>query len=355
MSNFTLADYGLTKFPATRMPFMAESVEYFKKHQPYQGLKIAHNNHLTLSSICKLAPLLLSGASLTITVSDSLQACPDVIDVLREYGVNITKLDDLKDDFDILLDCGAGLANIVHPRIGAVEQTQSGKVIFEKHNQYPVISVDESYLKKLETLYGTGDGFKRAFNSLIKEDITNKTFVIFGYGKVGHGIVRELKKMQCNPVVIVEANEEALARARLDNLQTFSINKDLDLIKRHLKEAFCVVTATGIPGVVSKYFSKQDMPNSYKVNMGTEDEFGENFPTGDVLGNKKPLNFILEEPTLVEFLDPIFYAHNAAIDLLLTKKFAPGFHSLPLDFDLDILLRWSKFHKTDVSEIYQFV
>lgn len=355
MSISTLAEYGFTKFPAARMPFMAESVEYFKKHKPYSGLKIVHNNHLTLSSICKLAPLLLSGASLTITVTDSLQASPDVIEILHEHGVNITKINDLKDDFDILLDCGAGLANIVHPRIGAIEQTQSGKVIFEKQNRYPVISVDESYVKKLETLYGTGDGFKRAFNCLVKEDLAGKKFVVFGYGKVGHGIVRELKKMQCSPIIIIEMDNEALNRARLENFQALSINEDLGSIKKHLKEAFCVITATGVPGVVSKYFSRQDISDGYKVNMGTEDEFGENFLAEDVLANKKPLNFILEEPTLVEFLDPIFYAHNAAIDLLLTKKFAAGFHSLPLDFDLNILLRWSKFHKTDVSEIYQFI
>ena len=33
-------------------------------------------------------------------------------------------------------------------------------------------------------------------------------------------------------------------------------------IKKHLKEAFCVITATGVPGVVSKYFSRQDLKNT---------------------------------------------------------------------------------------------
>ena len=91
----------------------------------------------------------------------------------------------------------------------------------------------------------------------------------------------------------------------------------------------------------------------YLANMGTDDEFGDNFRNSDVLCNKTPINFSMEMPTSHRYLDPVFYAHNSIIDLLLSDKFTKGFHGLPHDFDKSIVNRWLQLYEEDVSEIFQ--
>ena len=52
------------------------------------------------------------------------------------------------------------------------------------------------------------------------------------------------------------------------------------------------------------------------VNMGVEDEWGKAVPPERMLNNKEPLNFILEEPTLLKFIDPTMALHNAGMQVL---------------------------------------
>ena len=45
--------------------------------------------------------------------------------------------------------------------------------------------------------------------------------------------------------------------------------------------------------------------------MGVEDEYGETFPADRVLNGKRPLNFLLEEPTQLRYIDATFALHRA--------------------------------------------
>ena len=331
--------------PAYTMPILNETVAHLKKARPYSGLNIVHNLHITYSTICKIIPLLYSGANLTVTATNELQVDDNALELIKKANVTLRKPEDLEDNFDISLDCGAGLLKYVTPKIGAVEITQSGTAKYQEANiTFPVISVDSSNTKKLETFFGTGDGFVRALQENTNNNLTGKKIILFGYGKVGHGIVYALQQHTKN-IVIVEFVKEKIEQAREDGYVALSF-ADTTSVKDALQGAFCAVTATGVPKFVSTLYTEADFINcKYLANMGTEDEFGDSFSGARVLFNKAPINFSIKIPTLSKYLDPIFYAHNAVIDLLLSGNFSNGFHALPLDFDLQLLARWESIHQ----------
>ena len=59
------------------------------------------------------------------------------------------------------------------------------------------------------------------------------------------------------------------------------------------------------------------------ANMGVEDEYGPGVPATRVLAEKKPLNFILEEPTHLKYIDASLALH-AALGELLVREAADG-------------------------------
>ena len=56
--------------------------------------------------------------------------------------------------------------------------------------------------------------------------------------------------------------------------------------------------------------------------MGVEDEYGPNVPASRVLAEKKPLNFILEEPTHLKYIDASLALHAALGELLVREATA---------------------------------
>ena len=58
--------------------------------------------------------------------------------------------------------------------------------------------------------------------------------------------------------------------------------------------------------------------------MGVEDEFGAGVPAGRVLETKRPLNFILKDPTLMKYIDATMALHNEGAVVLASKKMPAG-------------------------------
>ena len=88
--------------------------------------------------------------------------------------------------------------------------------------------------------------------------------------------------------------------------------RDRELLERELSDAWCMVTATGIRHALVNCFDagKVCASDILIVNMGVEDEFGPAIPAERVLHHKTPLNFILEEPTHIKFIDPTMALSN---------------------------------------------
>ena len=118
-----------------------------------------------------------------------------------------------------------------------------------------------------------------------------------------------------------------------------------------LHNAFCVVTATGVEGLLSNFFSKSDFGHAYLANMGAFDEYGPAFQANEVLFEKQTLNFCIDDPTPMHYLDLIFYAHNIAIDYLLNGELTIGYHPFNKQLSLELLAEWSYLHNEDFKEI----
>lgn len=357
MVNFSAFEVVHNKFGRKDAPFLTRLCDEVYSKQPYKGLKILHNIPLTLEAVLKMEPLLLGGAEVTASCITSLPPNEDAVNILKAANIPIQIEHKFDSEYDFALDCCGELVDVIVPKIGAVELTQTGSEIYKNSRcGYPVISIDDSELKYLETLFGTGDGFVRAIRSVGDQEIYDKKFVLFGCGKVGIGIVYALLKFTDN-IVVIEKNKsqiELLSRKGIKCIR----DTDIDRIKVEIKNAYCVVTATGIKGLVSNFYGlkKENFGNSILTNMGADDEYGDNFHTSHVFFDKKPLNFAISEPTAIKYLDPVLYAHNVSIDLILSQKTTPGYHAFPDDLAQKILVQWSNiYHEMSTLEMKKYL
>ena len=87
-----------------------------------------------------------------------------------------------------------------------------------------------------------------------------------------------------------------------------------------------VVTATGVKNALAAPELKKTLLSTKAVlaNMGVEDEYGEAVPAEHVLNAKGPLNFILEEPTHLKYIDTSLALHAALAELLVQEAKSQG-------------------------------
>ena len=71
--------------------------------------------------------------------------------------------------------------------------------------------------------------------------------------------------------------------------------------------------------------------------MGVEDEFGSELPAERVLQGKRPLNFILKDPTLMKYIDATMALHNAGALWLLNHPKAHGMIEPPVELENELL------------------
>lgn len=64
-----------------------------------------------------------------------------------------------------------------------------------------------------------------------------------------------------------------------------------------------------------------------------------------------PVNFVLEDPTPMKYIDPEFYIHNLASLMLLQEKLVNGVHGIPDEMDENIIQRWCSYHSFPLDQI----
>jgi adenosylhomocysteinase len=355
MINFNAFEEAHKKYTTAEMPFLSELRNKVIKNKPYQGLKILHNIPLTIEAVLKIETLILGGAEVTASCITLLDPNPDAIKILQNANVDVQIEHLFQGEYDFHLDCCAELLAAPNPRIGAIELTQTGSELYKNANpSYPAMSIDDSDLKLLETIFGTGDGFVRALKATDNWDLYDKKFTIFGYGKVGRGIAHSLMKLT-DRIMVIDIDDGAMHAAKKRGIKYID-GTDINKVKKEIQDSDFIVTASGIKGILTNFYhlKKSDCGNSILANMGAYDEFGDNFTESEILFNKKPLNFSIQEPTTMKYLDPILYAHNIAIDLILTKKMTSGYHSFPNYLAKEILEKWGSCHKENFFDIEKY-
>jgi adenosylhomocysteinase len=299
-------------------PCLHSQLATFEAERFLTDVRIMHASPVFENTLLKFLPLIAAGADIRFSVTRSRLHDPAVGRLLREHGFEFydtIQPANVVGEIDITLDCTGSYSHVT-PLVGAVELTRSGEAYYQD-KPYPVISVDRSPLKALEDSHGTADAFIRAMNQLGHTIDSSATVIVFGYGKVGKGIVRLLLEKGANVFVV---DKEGV----IENIRGVeAINyKDSEQVYRALREAGFVVTCTGVKGAVGDNFdmSKFIQSRAILVNMGAEDEYGKKMPAERVLNGKKPVNFILEDPTQTIYIDPIFALHNQMAVYLLSER-----------------------------------
>jgi len=337
-------------------PFLQQLNAEWQQSRPLEGRRVLHNIPLTRETMLKLESLYLAGADVTVTHLrlPGLEPKQDCVTCLREHGAKI-ELDHGKiaGEFDIALDCCGQIPGMPHVTIteGYVELTQSGMPVYSTlETNLPIYSLDLSKLKCLEGMFGTGEACVRALKQFLTPDLLDKTFVLFGFGKVGQGIARYLA-LEGARLIVVETEEDHRRKAAKKGFATLPSEADQALLTA-INGAFGVITATGQPNLIEDLFEPEQIEDRvHLINMGADDEYGEQFPDSRIAGAKAPLNFLLEAPTTMFFIDPIFAAHNRCCDYVLNGG-AHGLSPLPAALDLPVVEAWSKRYDIDVSDIY---
>lgn len=305
-----------------------------------QGYSVVNNTPLTMSAIVKMMPFLENGFRLKVSTPAFLGRDPAAIELIQKMGCEFHFEKGSFEETDILLDCCAELSSIKSGKAVA-ELTKTGVDIYkQRSSQTPVLSVDDCKVKALETYYGTGDGFIRAFKEFVGEDLKKTRFLIFGFGKVGKGIVRSLEENSAGATV-VDASERTL-RSSVGKSAKKVLASEIKSMAALLKDHDILVTCTG-----QQYFLS-NTPWAHEIlaskitliNMGAQDEFGPRFPDSALRAGRMPLNHRLKRPTLLKYLDPVFYAHNSVVALYHDQRLKPGLQPLPKEMDERLVAEW---------------
>lgn len=328
-------------------PFLTRQVSEFSQLSP---ISVTNNTPLMATAIIKLKPFIANHIQLFVA-ADAEMHDKRVLLYLKEKNIFCRFNKSECAQGDVFLDCGADLMNFGHPKTIA-ELTQTGSEKYKKaKKQIPVVSIDESKVKLLEDFYGTADGFVRAIKEKINPILRDKHFIIWGYGKVGKGIAHFLNFEKAK-ITAVDVNKNT-DFAKRQNVQVLHPVNDAKEIQQMVQHAYCLVTCTGRKGLISQlpYYPSILNSNLILANMGAEDEFGEKFPKNRILNNKLAANFLLEFPTRIKYLDPVFYAHNSVVKLFHDGKLSKGFSKYPDEYSNAILQEWCDYWHEDISDI----
>ena len=316
--------YGEREYPA----LLALTREWAQV-RPFEGLRVLAATPVFRNTLLQYRALLAGGADLVVGIGGSengatMPCDPGIVDFLRENGIRVVGLQEALAleaagrGFDLVLDC-AGQFSACHPRFGFVELTRSGVQFFE-NCEHPVYVADSGIVKRIETCLGTGEGYVRALVQLGQDFDDGKKFVVFGSGKVGQGIVLQLLRSGANVQVVTDCSRGSSPFLDANDVPVTDCN-DLDAVAALVRDADFVVTATGVKGALDRPQVVEALLGSHAVlaNMGVEDEYGPSIPSTRVLAEKKPLNFILEEPTHLKYIDASLALHAALGELLLQE------------------------------------
>lgn len=341
------------KYPAHDAPFMHRQIKTWSQDKPLKDLHIVHHVPVVTNTLLKIACLIEAGAIVTVTNPSSFVK-PDPIAIASLQASGIRYIEDPQalrgETFDLFFDCGAALFQALgRPRIGAIELTASGDQFYRRSSlDFPVISIDRTLTKQLETIFGSAESAQLAIAQETQCNPAQKAWLIFGFGKIGRGLAYFCVQNKA-PVTIVERCPNARAEAQALGLQAIDAD-DIAALESAMKQSDIVITATGGHAIMQPY-PRNWFDNKILANMGVYDEYGPQFSTDHVLNQKAPVNFLLPDPTPIRFIDPEFYAHNLAAIPLLESPLAKGVHDLAATTDHDIIKQWCDDHHFPLTTI----
>ena len=311
-----LYEYIRQFYAPEEFPALAAQAERWKVSRPLEGKRIFDATPVFRNTVVKYYALRCAGANVTAAVGENIPCDPEICRILPEFGIRVADETARTEVYDAVADC-AGSSRFVPSCHGYVELTRSGLEYYADCSQ-PVFSADSGVLKKLETILGTGEGFLRAMKQLGYDSFNGKRVIVFGGGKVGQGVARYAAAAGAL-VSVVDLNKIALP----DNIK-FIDGNDPEAVCPAVAGAWCIVSVTGVAGALARWSADLVGSSAVIANMGVEDEFGAAVPVSRILNEKHPLNFILEEPTHLKYIDATMALNNCGIEKLCRDELPAG-------------------------------
>ena len=329
-------------------PALAALEAEWSETRPFVGLRVLVATPIYRNTMTEYRALLAGGASLMVGCSGLNDG--EVVDFLKDYDVPVVtpaemlEAESRGESVDLVLDCAGAFASL-HPKIGFVELTRSG-VHYYKNAQKPVYVADSGIVKRIETSLGTGDGYFRALEKLgygasgnsSETSFDGKRLLVFGSGKVGSGIALQGVRRGCCVTVVTDLarlqSQAAQSETSANSMPAGDFSQMLEQngvgvvdchdfanVSELIDCADFVVSATGVKNALAAPELQNSLLTTLAVlaNMGVEDEYGEAIPPERVLNGKVPLNFILEEPTHLKYIDTSLALHAALAERLVQE------------------------------------
>lgn len=323
--------YSDREYPACR--WLAEK---WAETLPLKALKILDATPVYFNTLAKYLPLLAAGAELTVGFSKEIGYDRQMLRLLDELHISTLffEAEEKNNSFDIILDCAAVFADW-HASVGYVELTRSG-VDRYRSSQLPVFVADSGRIKQIETCLGTGESYYRAMNRCGYSDWKGRQIVIFGSGKVGTGLITYAYRKGAVVTVVTDPEQvRTFARPYIHTLIDF---RDAEAVNDAIVKADAVVTSTGVPGALANVPPEiWERSHALLANMGVRDEYGAGVSENRVLCGKKTLNFMLDEPTRLRYIDATFALHNVGAHYLLEHRDECGLIIPPVSIEQEIL------------------
>ncbi len=316
-------------------PALCRQIQSNKTIQPLKGLHVLDATPVFRNTLLKHLALLAAGAELTVGISDVMAHDPQILTLLKDAGIPVVHAGDPGIEFDLILDC-AGSFSSWKARNGIVELTRSGAEAYGQTSQ-PVYWADAGRIKQIETCLGTGESYFRAMKQLGHDQWEGRKLVLFGTGKVGTGIIWYATRLGAEVHAVTDLSTlKPSLRAMLASAVHYTDSTTLVSV---LNGAYAVVTATGVRHALSAHCPAEVLLQSGAIlaNMGVEDEFGPQIPDAAVLCRKQTLNFILEEPTQLKYIDATMALHNEGAFYLCRGCPQKGLITPPVETEEKIL------------------
>lgn len=298
-------------------PTLLAQEERFRAQRPFEGRKILDCTPVFWNTLLKYVPLIAGGAELTVSISERIPHDSEVVQFLEEIGIAVLRGAASSDArFDIVLDCDGSRAEVA-AKVGVCELTRSGVYHYAK-SELPVVLVDDSRVKEIETTLGTGDGFMRAMKKFGYGEWEVRSVVIFGFGKVGRGVAYQCLEEGAR-VTVVDRKDAGLPFARFPRIKALDCN-DIEGIRAAVASCDYLITATGVKGAMKMYgmgpliYARKEM---VVAAIGIEDEWMGEIERGRIVNNGEAVNFSLDEPTLLRYIDPTMALSNETAAELL--------------------------------------
>ena len=303
-------------------PCLAAQQKNFSEKRSLNNLEVLDSTPIFRNSLIKYKALILAGAKLTIGISGIVPYNPAVLQFLKDNGIPVITNEDTEKKFALVLDNAAVFSNF-ESEFGYVELTRSGVDKYTRSGKN-VFLADSGKIKRIETCLGTGESYFRGLRHFGFSDYCGKRLVVFGSGKVASGIIYYAHQNRMNTIVITEKSTimpaiSSLAEKVIDLHET-------DEIVSAIEKAEYIVTATGVKSAVASVVPSKYVlaSNAILANIGVEDEYGNSIPKERVLNAKFPINFALEEPTRIRFIEATLALHNFGAEFLVEHPTAKG-------------------------------